>query len=74
MVKYYEASIICKDGSVVGGFIGNTEEEAWDKAADAVNTGEMFPVPVKIRSAKCFFIREQSAEPKARRLSEILGG
>lgn len=64
-VEYYDAQIICSDGAVVGGYTGRTEEEAWERAAAVVNTGELFPGAVKIRTAKCIFIREQLVTPSA---------
>jgi len=60
-VKYYEASIILEDGSVKGGYTGDTPGEADRAARDVINTGELFPSPVKVRVAKCEFISEQPA-------------
>ena len=65
MVKYYEASIILNDGSIKGGYIGDTKREAYNKAKDVVNTGELFPGAVRIRVAKCELVCELSAQPKA---------
>jgi len=60
-ITYYEASIICKDGSVIGGSIGGTPEEADAVARALINSGEMFPEPVRVRLAKCEYISEQPA-------------
>lgn len=65
MVTYYEAAIVLATGEVKGGYTGFTAKEAYDKAKDIVNTGELFPSPVKIRVAWCQFVAERSAEPKA---------
>lgn len=71
-VEYYDAQIIRHDCTVVGGYTGRTDEEAWERAAAEVNKGEMFPPAVKIRTAKCIFIREQLVTPKAKSYAEIL--
>ena len=60
-IKYYEASIVCKNGLVIGGSTGNTPEEAHERARILINSGELFPEPVKIRLAICEFISEQPA-------------
>jgi len=60
-VRYYEASIILSNGTVRGGFTGNTPKEADQKARALINEGEMFPEPVKVRLAKCELISEQPA-------------
>jgi len=65
MVNYYEASIILTDGSIKGGYLGDSAKEAYNKAKDAVNTGELFPGAARIRVAKCEFVCERTAQPKA---------
>jgi len=61
-VEYYEASIILSGGGpTMGGFTGNTPEEADEKARALINTGELFPEPVRVRLAKCIFVSEQPA-------------
>lgn len=65
MVKYFEASIILKGGEIKGGYIGDNAKEAYDIAKDIVNTGELFPQPVRIRVARCELVCEKTAQPKA---------
>jgi len=75
VIKYYEAEIILSDGSIRGGYVGDTAKEAYDRAKDVVNTdkadGELFPGAVRIRVTKCEFVCERTAQPKAEEWVEV---